>query len=139
MAGYSGTPLARKLGLGAGREAVVIQSPRPYEEIVSPLPDGVRLRHRLHPGAEFIHFFARSRADLAGRFPRLAAALADPGLLWISWPKKSSPLATDLDENIVREIGLATGLVDVKVCAVDDDWSGLKFVRRVVNREKKSG
>jgi hypothetical protein len=139
MAGYSGTPLARKLGLQPGREAVVLHSPRPYEEIVSPLPEGVKLRHRLHPGAEFIHFFARSRADLARRFPGLASALADPGSLWISWPKKSSPLANDIDENIVREIGLATGLVDVKVCAVDEDWSGLKFVRRLVNREKKTG
>ena len=139
MAGYSGTPLARKLGLEPGREAVVIQPPRPYEQIVTPFPEGVKLRHRLHPGSEFIHFFARSRADLARRFPRLAVALADPGLLWISWAKQSSPLASDLDENVVREIGLATGLVDVKVCAVDEDWSGLKFVRRVKNREKKSG
>lgn len=139
MVGYSGTPLAQKLGLQPGREAIVIQSPRPYEEIVTPLPEGVKLRHRLHPGAEFIHLFARSRSDLARRFPRLASALADPGLLWISWPKKTSSLTTDLDENIVREIGLATGLVDVKVCAVDEDWSGLKFVRRVANREKKKG
>ena len=139
MAGYSGTPLARKLGLRPGREAVVLHPPRPYEVIVAPLPEGVKLRHRLHPGAEFIHFFARSRADLARRFPAMAAALADPGALWISWPKKTSSLAADLDENIVREIGLATGLVDVKVCAVDEDWSGLKFVRRLVNREKKTG
>jgi hypothetical protein len=139
MAGYSGTPLAQKLGLTPGREAIVIQSPRPYGEIVTPIPEGVRLRQRLHPGAEFIHLFTRSRADLTRRFPRLAAALADPGFLWISWPKKSSSLTGDLDENIVRELGLATGLVDVKVCAVDEDWSGLKFVRRVANREKKKG
>jgi hypothetical protein len=138
MAGYSGTPLARKLGLTPGSEAVVVHPPRPYDQIVSPLPEGVRLRHRLHPGAEFIHFFARNRADLAGRFPRLASALADEGTLWISWPKKGSPLAADLDENGVREIGLPTGLVDVKVCAVDDDWSGLKFVRRLSNRSEKS-
>jgi hypothetical protein len=139
MAGYSGTSLARKLGLQPGREAVVIHPPRPYDQIVTPLPQGVRLRHRLHPGAEFIHLFARSAGDLARQFPRLASALADQGTLWISWPKKASPLAGDLDENVVREIGLSTGLVDVKVCAVDDDWSGLKFVRRLVNREKKIG
>jgi hypothetical protein len=137
MAGYSGTPLAQKLGLRSGQEAIVLHPPRPYEEIVSPLPKGVKLRARLHPGAEFIHLFTRSRADLARRFPRLASALADPGLLWISWPKKSSSLTSDLDENVVREIGLATGLVDVKVCAVDEDWSGLKFVRRLANREKR--
>lgn len=139
MVGYSGTPLARKLGLEPGLEAVVLHSPRPYEELVTPLPEGVKVRHRLHPGAEFIHFFSRSLSDLARRFPGLASALADSGSLWISWPKKSSALASDLDENVVREIGLATGLVDVKVCAVDDDWSGLKFVRRLVNRGKRTG
>lgn len=132
--GYSGTPLVRKLGIVAGRELIVIQSPRPYGEMVASLPEGVKLRQRLHPGAEFIHLFSRSRADLERRFPRVAAALSDQGILWISWPKKSSPLAQDLTENVVREIGLATGLVDVKVCAIDDDWSGLKFVRRLVNR-----
>jgi hypothetical protein len=136
MAGYSGTPLARKLGLQPGREAIVVHPPRPYEEMVAPVPAGVQVRHRLHPGAEFIHFFTRSRADLTRRFPRLASALADQGALWISWPKKSSPLAGDIDENIVREIGLTTGLVDVKVCAVDEDWSGLKFVRRLAHRER---
>lgn len=132
--GYSGTPLSSKLGIAAGRELIVIQPPRPYQEIVPSLPDGVKLRQRLHPGAEFIHLFCRSRSDLERRFPRVAAALSDQGMLWISWPRKSSPLALDLTENLVREIGLKTGLVDVKVCAVDDDWSGLKFVRRLVNR-----
>lgn len=135
MAGYSGTPLARKLGLKPGGEAVVLQPPRPYDQMVAPFPEGIRLRHRLHPGAEFIHYFTRSESDLSRGFPRLASALADQGTLWISWPKKTSPLAGDIDENMVREIGLTTGLVDVKVCAVDDDWSGLKFVRRVADRE----
>ncbi|MEO8200813.1 MAG: DUF3052 domain-containing protein [Gemmatimonadota bacterium] len=132
--GYSSTPLVRKLGIREGRELIAIHAPRPYEEMVSPLPEGVKLRQRLHPGAEFIHLFSRTRADLERRFPRLASALADQGILWISWPKKSSPLAQDLSENLVREIGLATGLVDVKVVAIDEDWSGLKFVRRLVNR-----
>jgi len=139
MPGYSGTPLARKLGLAPGREVVALHSPRPYREIVSPFPEGVNVRHRLHPGSEFIHLFSRSRADLERRFPRLASALADQGTLWISWPKKTSPLAGDLDENVVREIGLANGLVDVKVCAVDDDWSGLKFVRRIRDRSDSTG
>jgi hypothetical protein len=139
MAGYSGTPLARKLGLEPGREAVVLHAPRPYQELVAPLPEGVKLGHRLHPGSEFIHFFTRSRAELVRRFPGLAKALADAGTLWVSWPKKSSPLAGDIDENIVRDIGLTTGLVDVKVCAVDENWSGLKFVRRVSNRDKQPG
>jgi hypothetical protein len=94
------------------------------------------VRSRLHPGAEFIHLFTRSRSDLAKRFPRLAGALADQGMLWISWPKKTSSLAGDLDENVVRDLGLSHGLVDVKVCAVDTDWSGLKFVRRIRDRRK---
>jgi hypothetical protein len=132
--GYSGTPLARKLGISPGRELIVLNPPRPYSEIVSPLPPGVKLRQRLHPGAEFIHLFTRTRADLERRFARIAAALSDQGILWVSWPKKTSSLAQDLNENGVREIGLLTGLVDVKVAAIDDDWSGLKFVRRLSQR-----
>ena len=81
-------------------------------------------------GAPFIHQFARRKADLTEMFPRLARALADGGMLWISWPKKTSKVATDLTEDIVRGLGLPLGLVDVKVCAVDETWSGLKFVRR---------
>jgi hypothetical protein len=135
MAGYSGTPLARKLGIQPGRDIVVLNTPRPYEELVAPLPERVRIRRRIHPGSEFIHLFTRTRSDLERRFPRLSSALADQGVVWISWPKKTSPLSGDLDENVVREVGLRTGLVDVKVCAVDDDWSGLKFVRRLQNRQ----
>ena len=137
-AGYSGTPLARKLGISPGRELIIINAPRPYGDIVSPLPAGVKLRQRLHPGAEFVHLFTRSCADLERRFPRIASALSDQGILWVSWPKKSSSLAGDLTENGVRKIGLATTLVDVKVAAIDEDWSGLKFVRRLTQRAEKS-
>jgi hypothetical protein len=88
----------------------------------------------LSASSGFIHRFARRRNELATDFPRLAQALADEGTLWISWPKQGSGVDTDLDENVIRQIGLAQGLVDVKVCAVDEVWSGLKFVRRLGNR-----
>jgi alkylation response protein AidB-like acyl-CoA dehydrogenase len=101
---------------------------------MAPLPDDASLRTRLTPGSRFIHQFARRRAELETAFPRLARALADDGILWISWPKKASGVETDLTEDVLRELGLPLGLVDVKVCAVDDVWSGLKFVRRKENR-----
>ena len=100
------------------------------------LPPGATLHSRLRPTTHFIHRFASSRHELAADFTRLADALADDGCLWISWPKKTSGVATDLNENVIRDIGLPMGLVDVKVCAVDDTWSALKFVRRV---EKRAG
>ena len=98
---------------------------------------GATLRSRLPASSSFIHRFARLQKDLAKDFPRLARTLADEGTLWVSWPKQASGVETDLNENVVRELGLAQGLVDIKVCAVDDVWSGLKFVRRVVNRSSK--
>jgi hypothetical protein len=100
--------------------------------LLGPLPGPPSAR--LAPNLDFIHAFFRSADALAGAFPRLKKSLAKDGALWISWPKKSSPLAGDLDEGGVRSIGLENGLVDVKVCAVDDDWSGLKFVYRLKDR-----
>ena len=132
-AGYSGTPLPRKLGIKPGMRAAAVKAPKQYTKLLGPL-EGVRIGSRLIPDLDFIHAFFRSADDLAGAFPRLRKALATNGALWISWPKKTSPLAGDIDEGRVRAIGLANGLVDVKVCAVDDDWSGLKFVRRLADR-----
>jgi hypothetical protein len=133
-AGYSKRPLTEKLGIAPGTRVVVLGAPPNYAALIAPLPEGGTVQTRLRPGARFIHQFARRRADLASVFPRLAAALADDGALWISWPKKASGVETDLTENILRELGLPLGLVDVKVCAVDEVWSGLKFVRRKENR-----
>ena len=133
-AGYSKRSLAEKLGIGPGATVVALGAPSNYAALIAPLPDGTSLRARLTPGARFIHQFARRRAELETAFPRLAKALADDGTLWISWPKKASGVATDLTEDVLREVGLPLGLVDVKVCAVDDVWSGLKFVRRKENR-----
>ncbi|MGH7526282.1 MAG: DUF3052 domain-containing protein, partial [Gemmatimonadales bacterium] len=108
--------------------------PPGYRELVAPLPAGAALVTRLAQGAKCIHQFVRHRRELETTFPPAAAALADDGALWISWPKKASRVPTDLTEDVVRAVGLPLGLVDVKVCAVDEIWSGLKFVRRTENR-----
>lgn len=127
--GYSKRSLADKLGIKAGMRAAVLNAPDGYPSL-----DGVQ-QVKLADGAlDFIHLFTNSRAELEAALPALKAALAANGMLWISWYKKSAKLPTDLDENIVREIGLAIGLVDVKVAAVDERWSGLKFVYRVKDR-----
>ena len=134
MAGYSKTPLAQKLGIKAGMRLVVLSAPVKYENLTQPLPAGIRLSSRLSVEARFVHLFTRSRSELERRFPVLAKKLADDGILWISWPKQASGVQTDLNEGVVRRTGLQSGLVDVKVCAVDDTWSGLKFVRRLRDR-----
>ena len=134
MAGYSQRSLPDKLGIRRGTRVIAIGAPRSYRSALGELPQGASLHARLSASGCFIHCFVRRRSELANKFPRLARALSDDGMLWISWPKKSARLDSDLTENVVREIGLTLGLVDVKVCAVDEVWSGLKFVRRVSNR-----
>jgi hypothetical protein len=134
MAGYSGKPLVQKLGVKPGVTVAALNAPRNYRTLLRPLPAGAKVQPHLGRLAPFIHFFSKRRAELARRFASFARALAPDGTLWISWPKGTSGVATDLTEDVVRTIGLATGLVDVKVCAVDDVWSGLKFVRRLKDR-----
>lgn len=133
-AGYSKRTLVEKLGITAGTRVVVLGAPATYRAVLGTLPAGATLHSRLPATAAFIHQFTRRRSDLVADFPRLARALMDEGTLWVSWPKQSSGVETDLNENVIREIGLSHGLVDVKVAAVDEVWSGLKFVRRVQNR-----
>jgi hypothetical protein len=137
-AGYSSRNLVQKLGIKEGTRVIVIGAPPNYQSLLKPLPSGASIHTRLPASSDFIHAFARSHAELARKFPRLAGSLTDDGILWISWPKRSGGMPTDLDENVVRELGLTEGLVDVKVCAVDETWSGLKFVRRLVNRAPRS-
>jgi hypothetical protein len=133
MAGYSGTPLARKLGVTAG--ASVLLDGAPLRFSLGELPDGVELRTRLGRGPyDVIVCFCPDVDRLAARWPVLHPRTTPAGALWIAWPKRSSGLATDLDENVVREYALAHGRVDVKVCAVDEVWSGLKHVIRTVDR-----
>ena len=134
ISGYSRCSLSQKLGVKANTRVIALGAPPTYQALLAPLPSGATVQTKLPASSDFIHQFARSRVDLAGRFPRLATSLTDEGILWISWPKRAAGADTDLTENVVRELGLAEGLVDVKVCAVDEVWSCLKFVRRVVNR-----
>ncbi len=130
----SGKPLAAKLGLKAGERIIAVDAPPDYKRILGRLPTGARILRRPTSAAKLVHFFALSRRNLEERLPALAASLVQDGALWVSWPKKSSGVLTDLDENRVRAIGLEEGLVDAKVCAVDAIWSGLKFVYRLKNR-----
>jgi hypothetical protein len=134
MAGYSDKSLIDKLGIKASTRVLLLAPPPGYARTLGPLPKGAVAATTLHGAFDFIQFFTTKRADLARRFAGLAKALEPAGMLWISWPKKASGVPTDVTENVVREVALAGGLVDVKVCAVDDTWSGLKLVRRLKDR-----
>jgi hypothetical protein len=135
-AGYSKRSLVEKLGIKPGARIIILNPPRNYTETLGELPPGVTVIDDLETKLDFIQFFTLERDDLQQTFRSLKDSLAQTGMLWISWPKGSSKVQTDLNENIVREIGLRNNLVDVKVCAVDDIWSGLKFVYRVKDRIK---
>ena len=134
MAGYSGKPLVQKLGIKDGWAIAILNAPTGYDRILGKLPRQVMRQATALGPLDFIQFFTKEKQELERRFAELARALAPAGMLWISWPKKASGVATDLTEDVIRAIGLAHGLVDVKVAAVDEVWSGLKFVRRVKDR-----
>jgi hypothetical protein len=136
MAGYSGTPLPQKLGIKPGARLGLFDAPEGFETTLGALPADVKKTTALKGALDVALFFTTSRSALEKRFTALAKAVAPAGSLWISWSKKSSGKKTDLDENIIRAVGLAKGLVDVKVCAVDETWSGLKFVVRLKDRPK---
>ena len=133
MAGYSGTPLVQKLGIRAGMRVYFSGAPPDYARILGRVPTIVQAL-RLEGPLDFIQHFTTARAELEEKFPALVRALMPDGMLWISWPKQSSRAETDVTEDVVREVALAHGLVDVKVCAVTDVWSGLKLVRRLTDR-----
>ena len=133
-AGYSSRPLVAKLGIKPNSRIAVMGAPRGYRTTLGALPPGVAIATTLRGTLPFIQFFTKQRAALESRFPMLKRALTTDGALWISWPKRASGVATDLTENDVRAVALANGMVDVKVCAVDDIWSGLKLVRRLKDR-----
>ena len=136
MAGYSKTPLAQKLGIKAGAKVVNLGAPSGYAKLLAPLPEGVSFSEKAAVGADFIHLFVKDRRTLEKELKRLRRILADAGTLWVSWPKKSSGVATDITEDVIRDVCLPLGLVDVKVCAVDETWSGLKLMIRRVNRRE---
>ena len=135
MPGYSGTPLPKKLGIKEGFRALLVRAPEDVRAELREALNGCEVLREPRNGLDFVMVFTNSRAELGKEFNRITKELGSAGMLWVSWPKKSSGVKTDLDENLVREIGLAAGLVDVKVCAVTDVWSGLKFVRRVKDRK----
>jgi hypothetical protein len=130
--GYSGTPLVDKLGIKPGARLQLVSEPKDFARLLGGLPEGTRVAPR--GTLDFGMLFVKSQSDMRKRFARLRDRLESNGMLWVAWPKKTSGVETDLTEGIVREFGLESGLVDVKVCAVDDTWSGLKFVRRLKDR-----
>jgi hypothetical protein len=138
-AGYSGTPLPRKLGIRAGSRVLLVDAPEGFSSVLGELPDGVELTGPDERELDVVVVFATSLAALQERFAGLAAAIAPAGGVWVAWPKRASGVATDLDESRVRELGLAAGLVDNKVCAIDETWSGLRFVRRLRDRPPRAG
>jgi hypothetical protein len=134
MAGYSGTPLPRKLGIKEGSKVALVGAPDGFEAELDPLPPGVRLSRRVADGLDVVLLFVTERDELERRFLEVARRLQPAGGLWVAWPKKSSKVPTDLTEPAVMEVGLARGMVDNKVCAVTDVWSGLRFVVRLADR-----
>ena len=136
MAGYSGTPLPKKLGIKDGFRLALLNAPADVKSELASSFKKCRLLTLTAGALDFVFLFAKSRAELESELTSAACSLAPAGMLWISWPKKSSGVASDLDENIVRQHGLDAGLVDIKVCAVTDVWSGLKFVIPVKDRPK---
>ncbi len=135
MAGYSGTPLVKKLGIKAEFKIYVKNPVANYEELLSPLPAGVKINRRISKELDMIHFFTKSRHELQTNIENFMGRIKQNGMIWISWPKKASKVPTDVTEDVIRELILPIGLVDVKVCAIDAVWSGLKLVIRTENRK----
>jgi hypothetical protein len=132
--GYSKKPLADKLGIQPGFRISMEGNPDHYMSLLGTLPEGVDILSQRATKLDFLHLFATNRLQLEDRFPRARKRIKPDGMIWVSWPKLRSPLKGRLNENVVREIGLANGLVDVKVAAIDENWSGLKFVFRIKDR-----
>jgi hypothetical protein len=134
-AGYSKRALPEKLGIKRGLKICILNAPAGYDATLGEIPPETRRLRSPKGPLDFIHLFTQKRADLEEMFPKLKRELTEAGMLWISWPKGSSKVPTDLNDGVVREIGLKNGLVDIKVCAVDEIWSGLKFVYRLKDRK----
>ena len=132
--GYSGTPLARKLGVSEGRTVWAVGAPAHYRKLLEPLPAGVRFVTKAGPGTDIVHLFVTERGSMAEWLGKLFPAVRPDAAIWVSWPKKAARVPTDITEDVIRAVALPLGLVDVKVCAVDETWSGLKLVIRKANR-----
>jgi hypothetical protein len=138
VAGYSGTPLIKKLGVKPDQILFIHSAPKSYYEWMAPLPPNVVVKQILKGEMDFIHLFATSQRGMKELLPKLRTHLKQNGMIWVSWPKKASGVTSDLDENVIRTFGLSIGLVDVKVCAIDKTWSGLKFVIPLKDRKTNS-
>lgn len=130
MPGYSGTPLAKKLGIVSGTTVHTIGAPADYATLLDPLPEDVTFAARPTKSTDVIHLFTTSTADLRARLTKLRTSIAPASAVWVSWPKKASKVPTDITEDVIRTVCLPMGFVDIKVCAVSDVWSGLKLVIR---------
>jgi hypothetical protein len=135
MASYSGTPLAKKLGIKGGSRIFLLNAPGNYLQRVSPLPEGVQIAPQITSHTDVIHIFSTKKEELSQALHTCLEKMRPNGMIWVSWPKKSSKVPTDITENTIREVALPLGLVDIKVCAVDDVWSGLKLVIRTEKRK----
>jgi hypothetical protein len=138
VAGYSGKPLVQKLGIKPGFCIFAVGAPAAYRDIVGALPAGATIVSRLKAPLDMVHLFATEAAGLASKLRGYRAAIEPDGMIWVSWPKKSSGVATDLTDVVVRDTALPLGLVDIKVCAIDETWSGLKFVIPKAQRIKRA-
>lgn len=137
MSGYSGTALAKKLGIKPGNRFFVAGAPENYLRLVAPLPEGVHLMRRMGSETDIVHLFSTKRARLIEALAGTLAKIKPDGAIWASWPKKASKVPTDITEDTIRKVALPMGLVDIKVCAVDDIWSGLKLVLRKEKRKSR--
>jgi hypothetical protein len=135
MAGYSGRPLPQKLGIKSGLRVVTINAPTHYRRLLGTTRESVTFSDRLKPDSSFVHVFINKRSELEKRLAVLREKIADTGTVWVSWPKRSSGVPTDVTEDVVRVVALPLGFVDVKVCAIDETWSGLKLMVRRENRK----
>jgi len=135
VSGYSKSPLVKKLGIKAGFKMCVIDPPPNYWDLLGPLPEHVSTHEPGEHGLDAIHVFVRDKQQIEDQIGVFRERMAPTGMIWVSWPKKSSRVATDLDENVIRDLALKNGLVDTKVCAVDETWSGLKLVIRLRDRK----
>lgn len=138
MAGYSGTPLGQKLGIKPGATVALINAPANYRKLLGKAAGAAKFSDRVGSDCGFIHFFTTRRSELEKKLKWLRGKISDTGTLWVSWPKKSAGALTDITEDVIRVVALPLGFVDVKVCAVDDTWSGLKLMVRRENRRSTS-
>lgn len=136
MAGYSGTPLAQKLGIKPEMIVGLINAPVNYKALLKRTAGDVAFSDTIQRGASFVHFFTTDRGELKQKLSTLRQKITDDGTIWVSWPKKTARVATDVTEDVIRSIALPLGLVDVKVCAIDETWSGLKLMVRRENRKR---